>query len=225
MSSTFVTTCKQSTATIHLRPNMIFDTFYTLNTEKHVSAGIVFLSFFLLSILVRALRPKPSKGNRENTKVSHEQDPLGSDSIVPTKGLPTSHQPDWPRYWKPGKFQMTMAQRKLDINNWFNYDHLFDKEHAAKIAMAKASDSENYVDYLDGIDEAVLELLEIIVTYVVKRYPDMFRTDGEYIYIDHLNEKYRIQAPFDLHPLTVCGLIVMDDLYVLKKGANNIFTL
>jgi hypothetical protein len=53
----------------------------------------------------------------------------------------------------------------------------------------------------------------------------MFRADNNYVYIDHLQEKYRIREPFDFHPLTVVGLLVMDDVYVLKKGQNDFYTL
>jgi hypothetical protein len=81
------------------------------------------------------------------------------------------------------------------------------------------------VDYLDGIDDAVLELLDTVVAYVTKRYPSIFRADNNYVYIDHLQEKYRIREPFDFHPLTVVGLLVMDDVYVLKKGQNDFYTL
>lgn len=153
------------------------------------------------------------------------QDPLGFKSIVPYKGLPLKDIPEWPRYWKPGKFQMTMALRKLDINNWFKYDELFDSEHAAKLKMVNDPDSENYVDYLDGIDETILELLETVVTYLVKRFPDMFQADDEFVYINHLQEKYRMKEPFDFNPLAVIGLLVMDDVYVLKLGPKDRYTL
>lgn len=159
------------------------------------------------------------------SKTEYGPDPLGFGAIVPFEGLPLSQKPDWPRYWKTGKFQMTMALRKLDINNWFNYDELFDNEHVKKLAMARSENSKNYVDYLDGIDDAMLELLETVVAYVTKRYPCMFRADKDYVYIDHLQEKYRIREPFDFHPLTVAGLLVMDDVYVLKKAQNDFYTL
>ncbi|RDW79089.1 uncharacterized protein DSM5745_05941 [Aspergillus mulundensis] len=144
-------------------------------------------------------------------------------AIEPVTGLPPlTTPPNWPRYWKPGKFQMTMALRKLDINNWLNYDRLFDAEHADKLAMVRGPHPELYVDYLDGVDDAVLELLETVVQYVTTRFPDMFRADGEYIYIDHLKEKYRITEPFDAHPLAVTGLLVHDDVYVLKRGPRRL---
>ncbi|KAL4946757.1 hypothetical protein BDV06DRAFT_217914 [Aspergillus oleicola] len=53
----------------------------------------------------------------------------------------------------------------------------------------------------------------------------MFRADGVYIYIDHLAEKYRIKEPFEHHPLAVVGLLVQDDVYVLKKGVRDLYYL
>jgi hypothetical protein len=179
-----------------------------------------------LLLTINKLRAKPrSTKNQAFLKNGYGPDPLGFGAIVPFQGLPLSQKPDWPRYWKPGRFQMTMALRKLDINSWFNYDELFASEHAKKLALARSEDSKEHVDYLDGIDDAVLELLDTVVAYVTKRYPGMFRADKNYVYIDHLQERYRIREPFDFHPLTVVGLLVMDDVYVLKKGQNDLYTL
>lgn len=154
-----------------------------------------------------------------------EPDPFNFALIKPFAGSPLSQPPSWPRYWKPGKFQLTMALRKLDINNWFQYDRLFVSEHAAKLAMVRSPHSEKYVDYLDGIDDAAVELLDTVVAYITTRFPDMFRADGEYVYIDCLAEKYRVRAPYDLHPLAVAGLLVMDDVYVLKRGEGGLYYL
>ncbi|OQE30063.1 hypothetical protein PENSTE_c002G10158 [Penicillium steckii] len=194
--------------------------------------GPLEIGFPLIVLLTLILRvTKHSHLSKKESKDSSSKaqtlvfDPLGFRNITPCKELPLHQRPDWPRYWKPGKFQMTMALRKLDINNWFKYDELFDSEHKQKVTMATAPDAENYVDYLDGIDDAVVELLDTVVTYVTKRYPNMVRVDDEYVYIDHLQEKYRIREPYDLHPLAVAGLLIMDDLYVLKKGHKDRYTL
>lgn len=215
------------TVTIEMLANIIF------SSGSPVWTGVI-ISLLLYGI-TRALRllltaselwSKPQSAKNEALSIlKHGSYPLGFSAIVPFQGLPLSQKPDWPRYWKPGKFQMTMALRKLDINNWFNYDELFDSEHAKKLAMARSEDSKDHVDYLDGIDDAVSELLDTVVAYVTKRYPCMFRADKNYVYIDHLQEKYRIRAPFDFHPLTVVGLLVMDDVYVLKKGHDDFYTL
>ncbi|KAL4778895.1 hypothetical protein BJX76DRAFT_352245 [Aspergillus varians] len=88
---------------------------------------------------------------------------------------------------------------------------LYDTQHAAKVAMLKDPDFENYVDYLDGIDDPAVELMETVVTYLIKRYPNVFRTDSEYVHINYLNERYRIKEPSDYHPLAVADVLVHED--------------
>ena len=199
----------------------------TLSIEPQISL-IPYLLLITVGLVMRYAVPQYksvaqyfNKESQKNTLTAREA--LNFHDIKPVRGLSYNAEPDWPRYWKPGKFQMTMALRKMDINNWLNYDKLFNSEHAAKVAMVRGPHPELYVDYLDGIDDAVLELLETVVDYVTTRFPDMFRVEDEYVYIDHLNEKYRIKEPFELHPLAVVGLLVHDDVYVLKKGLRDLY--
>ena len=207
--------------------------YFTSGCFSHHTSLPFLLSVFtvLLLLLFRVALKKYDFWKTTHTDSSTTSEPdansdqLGFKCITPFEGLPLSQKPEWPRYWKPGKFQMTMALRKMDINNWLRVDELYDSEHAAKVAMIKSPDSENYVDYLDGIDDAAVELMETVVTYLVKRYPAMFRSDGEYVYIDHLNEKYRIKQPYDYHPLAVAGVLVHEDLYILKLGPKQQYTM
>ena len=198
----------------------------TTATGIYLIPVLVMAAFFLLS-LARNTKGGFRPWSNDPKQVSNDKDdPLGLSRIIPFQGSPLIQKPDWPRYWKPGKFQMTMALRRLEVNHWFKIDELYDSEHAMKVSMINAPNSKDYVDYIDGVDdEAVVELLDIVVTYMVRRYPWMFRTDGEYVYIDHLKEKYRIRAPFEYHPLAVVGALVMEDVYVLKKDQGDQYTL
>ena len=195
-------------------------------SAPELSIGLTPLVVIAALLFIAVARHTKQGGKLAKASLNDEDDLLGLSGITPFQGSPLDQKPDWPRYWKPGTFQMTMALRRIDINNWFKMDELYDSEHAAKVAMANAPNSEDYVDYIDGVeDEAVVELLGIVVTYLVRRYPAMFQTDGHYVYIPHLKEKYRIRSPFDYHPLAIVGLLVMDDVYVLKKDPGDQYTL
>lgn len=163
----------------------------------------------------------------ETEKPQINDDPFGFRNIVPVKGLTTHQKPDWPRHWKSGKYQMTMGLRKLDVNNWLNFDDQWQKEHELKRQYCSLPEVEKreIVDYLDGEDEAVCECLDMIVEYVTTRFPDMFQLRGDYITILPVQETYRIKKPFDQPPMELCGLLVSDDVYILKKGEDDLFYL
>lgn len=145
--------------------------------------------------------------------------------IHPYQGLPTSDTPNWPHPWKAGKFQMTMSLRKLCPDNWLTYDSAWEKYHMDKLRYMDGPLRDEVLQTLPGIDPACEELLQVVVEYITRRYPDMFRIEGEEIVIVPIGERHRIVAPFKRHPMEICGLLVMEDLYVLTKGENDLFYL
>lgn len=195
----------------------------------------IFLSILAASLyLPRALslsitRKFPFLDCKRKTSSEEERDddPFNLKDIVPVKGLPIHQTPNWPRYWKSGKYQMTMAQRKLDINNWLNHDANWEEEHKLKRQYCRLPDAEKHaiVNYLDGEDEAVCELLNLIVAYMTTRYPDMYQLKGDYVTILPVQETYRVKKPFDQPPMEICGLLASDDVYILKKGADDLYYL
>ncbi|KAI1390613.1 uncharacterized protein F4822DRAFT_155737 [Hypoxylon trugodes] len=182
----------------------------------------------LLGILVGLRRLSRMRKERETNTNSRGGDEIKLpflSNIVPFKGLPIYDKPEWPRCWKAGKYQLTMGLRKLDPDNWMTFDNQWEIEHKAKLEYASRKDKETIVDYLDGEDEAAVELLEVIVTYITRRYPDMFCLEGDQIIIIPIGERYRIKAPYDRHPLETASLLVMDDLYILKQGEGDLYYL
>jgi hypothetical protein len=167
----------------------------------------------------------PKGGRWQNKTKVRNDDEFGFSEIIPYRGLPIHQKVNWPRYWKAGKYQLTMGLRKLDVNNWLTFDDQWLPEHQAKLEFLQSPNKHEIVDYLDGVDEAVVELLDMVVEYVTRKYPDMFRLDGEYIEILPTNERYRVKAPYDMHPIELQGLLVMDDLYLLKRGERDLYYL
>ncbi len=120
---------------------------------------------------------------------------------------------------------MTMSLRKLDINNWLTYDNAFEDEHKERLKMVSGPMRDEVVQMLPGSEEACEELLGMIVEYVTKRYPDMFKIVGDYIVITPLNEKYRVKKPYERPAMDIAGLLTMDDLYLLMKGQDDLYYL
>jgi hypothetical protein len=113
---------------------------------------------------------------------------------------------------------MTMSLRKVDPNNWLTYDSAYEKEHLDKLRYMNGELHDDVVQVLPNTDESCEELLQVIVEYIVERYPDMFQLDGDDIVIVPMNERYRVRSPYDRHPMELAGLLVTDDLYVLHLG-------
>ncbi|EXJ83961.1 hypothetical protein A1O3_04628 [Capronia epimyces CBS 606.96] len=111
-----------------------------------------------------------------------------------------------------------MSLRKVDPNNWLTYDSAYEKEHLDKLKYMNGEMHDEVVQVLPNADDSCEELLQIIVEYITRRYPDMFKLDGDDIVIVPMKERYRVRAPYDRHPMEVAGLLVMDDLYVLHLG-------
>lgn len=204
---------------------------------EHIFLGAMTLVFGFAFFILTATKGRSNPwfirkteewlGPSVNRKLKDEEDddPFSLKSIVPFSGLPLHEPPNWPRYWKSGKYQLTMGLRRLDINNWMTFDDQWFVEHEAKKRYCKLPNKTDVVDYLDGEDEAVTELLDLVVAYLTRKFPDMFALQGEYITICPVNEKYRIKQPFDQPPMEIIGLLVMDDLYILKHGLRDLYYL
>lgn len=204
--------------------------FGTFSQNVIISAALVFAIAICLLVISR-----PQHGDKLSTMISKlksslqatdgQHDPFDLDKIVSYSGLPLYHPPDWPRYWKSGKYQLTMGLRKLDINNWLTFDDQWFIEHEAKKKYCKLPNKTDVVDYLDGEDTAVIELLDLVVAYLTRKFPDMFTLKGDYVTITPINERYRVKKPFDQPPMEIIGLLAMDDLYILKKGDRDLYYL
>lgn len=118
-----------------------------------------------------------------------------------------------------------MSLRKLDPNNWLTYDNAYVKEHLDKLSYMNGPLHDDVLQELPGSEESTEELLQVIVEYVTRRYPDMFRIEGDDLLIVPMNERYRIRAPYDRSPMELAGLIAMEDLYVLHKGEGDLYYL
>ncbi|KAF2662262.1 hypothetical protein K491DRAFT_773378 [Lophiostoma macrostomum CBS 122681] len=207
----------------------LFDIPTRLRQNLSISVVILALAVFLIGAVQKTLRKRKTSGplflNKKSVSPEND-DPFNLKQIIPYDGIPLSHPPDWPRYWKSGKYQLTMALRKLDMNNWMTFDNQWLTEHNKKREYCRLPNKRDIVDYLDGDDDiAVLELLDLVVNYVTLRYPDMFSLEADYIRIKPTDEIYRAKAPLDQPPMELIGLLVMDDMYILKQGTRNLYYL
>jgi hypothetical protein len=190
-------------------------------------AGFGLVVIFTLLALSRSQKHSTWNWLVQLARPSHASSDLPPEfkHIVPYKGLPINEEPKWPHFWKPGVFQMTMGLKKLDPNNWLTYDKNWAREYRRKLEWLDGDMRDEIVRVLPNADTSCEELLEVVVAYVTKRYPDMFQMDGDEIVIVPFGDRYRVKKPYDRHPMALIGLVAMDDFYVLHRGEMDLYYL
>ncbi len=74
---------------------------------------------------------------------------------------------------------------------------------------------------LPGTEAACAEMLDLIVSFLTRRYPQLFyRPLGkpDYLHNGLTNRIFKITAPYDVPPLEVAAQLVMEDLNLLVQG-------
>lgn len=177
---------------------------------------------------VLALRPKhaaaaplsPLKGekrSREHTDAFRYDevaiDPLNEFDVAKTEPYPY-------RPWKSGKFVMTMGIRKLAQEEWLGLDNRYWKEQDLRRNLLE-NHHDGVTQALPGSEAACIEVLDMVVSYLTRRYPQLFfHPEGK---IDHIHNKltgltFRIKAPYEIPPLEVAAQLVMEDLNIMIQG-------
>ncbi|KAF4493884.1 alpha-1,2-mannosyltransferase [Fusarium agapanthi] len=80
-------------------------------------------------------------------------------------GLPIEDAPDWPYFWKPDVFQMTMGLTKLELNNWLTFDFRWETEHRQQLEWTYGEMRDEVLQVLPGADDSCEELPQVVVAY------------------------------------------------------------
>lgn len=124
------------------------------------------------------------------------------------------------RPWKPGKFQLTMGLRKMVAEQWLVVDNCYLPEQQLRRELL-THHREGVMQYLPGSELACEEILDLIVDFLSKRYPQHFVRSVEKP--DYLTNRitgftFRVTKPYEIHPLEVAAQLVMEDINLLMKG-------
>lgn len=153
-------------------------------------------------------------------RLSVSSRPLPS-SPIDEKEIPIK---DTPAYVFPALTPKTAAKtsmglRRLEASNWLPVDSHYQSEHAIRSSLLSTQHS-NVVQCLPGSEQACHEVLDIVVTFLVARYPNDFTIStsaGRTIHNHLTNEHFVIDSTCP-NPLEISARLAMEDFNILIKN-------
>jgi hypothetical protein len=121
------------------------------------------------------------------------------------------------RLFKAGRYHLTMGLRKLDKKNWLTID---DNYHQLKAELLTGSKSK-VLQCLPGSESACLEVLEVVLDFLIEKWPDVFERFGannNFVRNNKTGEEFNLDE--DL-PLEVAARLVAEDLNVLEESGED----
>ena len=183
--------------------------------------GVALVGFVGLAML--AFRHLAVKRQKTQDQPAEQQDAFDA-PIRPISALDLpSTQPHPYRPWKPGKFQLTMGLRKMPAERWLVIDNLYVPEQRLRRELL-ATHRQGVMQCLPGSELACEEVLDLIVDFLTKRYPQQFVRPcekPEYLTNRITGLTFKVTKPYTLHPLEVAAQLVMEDINLLMKGEGD----
>ncbi|KAI9766685.1 MAG: hypothetical protein M1840_006329 [Geoglossum simile] len=127
-----------------------------------------------------------------------------------------SNEANLQRLFKAGEYHLTMGLRKLDKKNWLTID---DNYHQLKAELLTGSKSK-VLQCLPGSESACLEVLEVVLDFLIEKWPDVFErfgTNNNFVRNNKTGEEFNLDE--DL-PLEVAARLVAEDLNVLEESGE-----
>jgi hypothetical protein len=124
------------------------------------------------------------------------------------------------RPWSSGKFAMTMGIQKVEQENRLTLDNRYVHEQSLRRELL-AKNREGVMQMLPGSEAACTEMLDLIVSLLTSRYPQLFfRPVGkpDYLHNSLTNRTFKVTAPYEISPLEIAAQLIMEDLNLLIQG-------
>ena len=126
-----------------------------------------------------------------------------------------------------GKYQMTMGLRKSTLEDWLYVDDNYTKEHEVKRALME-SRRDKIIRCLPGSKGACEETLELVVGFLLSKYPERFNYStntirGGCVRIVDTGETFRLSkdTSSDGFPsLETASRLAMEDFNILTKSSE-----
>lgn len=111
-----------------------------------------------------------------------------------------------------------IALQPLDLKDWIEVDKRLDVHLGEKCFLFEHQHTTVYQAEPDT-DAAQSEVLDLLWTYLPDRYPEIYRTEGDLIWIGQSACKYN-RRDWDARPLELASRLVQDDLVIMRAGAR-----
>jgi hypothetical protein len=144
---------------------------------------------------------------RSNTTIANSKQPL-----------PTALQPfQLPPLRTRSSSRMAMGLKRLDESNWLTIDRFYHSEHTLRAQMLQNC-RPNVLQCLPGTEAACREVLDLVTSFLSKRFPEHFTINHSASIIhNHLTqESYLIGAQCP-NPMETAARLAMEDFNVLIK--------
>jgi hypothetical protein len=123
----------------------------------------------------------------------------------------------------PGKY-MTMGLKKLEWSQWLVVDDTYLQFHAARTRLLARKKVEAIQVVAEReAEEACAELLREVVAFLTTMYPEHFQLVKSGLGVKVVRngftgEEFRVQQPWEMHPLEMCARLALEDFNLLMKS-------
>jgi len=113
--------------------------------------------------------------------------------------------------------RMAMGLKRLDESNWLTIDTAYLHEHNLRCHMLQHS-RPNVLQCLPGTEAACHEVLDLVTSFLSRRFPEHFTINhcGSVIH-NHLTKESYIIGPQCPNPMETAALLAMEDFNILVK--------
>lgn len=124
------------------------------------------------------------------------------------------------RPWRPFRwpYHQTMSIFKLDVNHWLDMDKYYvDYINEKKRVIHRYGDAN--IGWLPSSETACLELMEMVKTQMLKRYPLLFTSKDKGVTVKNelTGEVLDFSLPLKENPLLYVSKMAKEDFYLVQK--------
>ncbi|CCH42464.1 putative secreted protein [Wickerhamomyces ciferrii] len=124
------------------------------------------------------------------------------------------------RPWRPFRwpYHQTMSIYKLDINHWLDMDKYYWHYIEEKQRIHHKYGDLNF-GWLEESDAACEELLDTVVSHMLKRYPKLFTSNDNGVHVKNelTGEVMDLSRPLMEHPMMYVSRMAKEDFYLVQK--------
>ncbi|WP_291296299.1 DUF3445 domain-containing protein [Elioraea sp.] len=117
-----------------------------------------------------------------------------------------------------GPFRMAMGLVACPEDDWLEIDARYHEEMAERRDLLAARHAEVFAA-CPGSEPARVEVLEVVAAHLVRRYPAWFMRECDTLHNALTGETWTLTAPH-CDPLALAGLLVQEDLCLIRPGAD-----